>query len=352
LTLRNVKQTGYDDLVPGLKQAEAKEYYSHLGAKCAAFPGPLQSLNLPVQETPETAWDSPEKWLVISAQELKAQDDDTAVIQAAFDRAAREGKTTVCFPGGLSEGDIKFGGTLHIRGNIQRILGMNAAYRFTDAFAKSTLPLFSIETSAPICTVEQFVCFDYTHARFTMFAHQSRTTLVIKDFGFPECRAYRPGPEAGNLFIEDAAGTDFLFHKGQSVWMRQMNPESQKTMLMNEGANLWILGLKTENAGGVTVIKTTNGGSTELLGGMNYTSWNPPTGSDPMFVVEDASASFTIGGLSFRDDTLYKTVLRETRNGQVRELSVRDADSGGRGKAGIFALITAINPSFLPKQAH
>jgi hypothetical protein len=341
LTLRNVKQSGYDNLLPGLKQATRVEYYSHLGQKCGAFPGAVHTLNLPIEETPEVPWDAPEKWQVISAQALKAQDDDTAVIQEALDRAAQEGRTTVSFPGGLAEGEIKFGGTLHVRGNIRRIVGMNAAYRFTDAFAKSALPVFSIETSAPVCVVEQFVCFDYNHASFIMFAHESSSTLVLKDFGFPECQAYRAASAAGKVFIEDIAGTGFVFQKGQHVWMRQINPESQSTMLINDGAILWILGLKTENAGGVTVIKTTNGGCTELLGGMNYTSWDRPSGQDPMFVVEDSSASFTIGDLSFRNDKLYRTVLRERRASQTRELTVSEGDAGGRGDAGMFPLITA-----------
>lgn len=342
LTLRNVHQEGYTELLPGVKEAITREHFSHLGKKIATFPSsPARTLNLPVNETPDVPWDAAGKCLVISAEALKQQDDDTAVIQSAFDTAAREGRTTVCFPGGLKEGEIKFGGTIHVHGAIRHIIGMNAAYRFTDALAKSEEPVFSIETSSAVCTVEQFVCFDYSHARFTMFAHNSPTTLVIKDFGFPECRAYRAGSNAGDLYVEDVAGTDFVLKPAQHVWMRQMNPESQSTMILNEGATLWILGLKTENAGGVTVIRTTRSGKTELLGGMNYTSWDRPAGNDPMFDLEDSQGTFIIGALSFRDKPLYRAVLREKRGNQTQEVTVQEGDSGGRGNAGMFALLMA-----------
>jgi hypothetical protein len=59
-----------------------------------------------------------------------------------------------------------------------------------------------------------------------------------------------------------------------------------------------------------------------------------------MFVVEDAAASFTLGGVSFVREMGFETVLRETRSGITRDLSVRDAACGSRGHAGSFLLLT------------
>ena len=56
-----------------------------------------------------------------------------------------------------------------------------------------------------------------------------------------------------------------------------VNPEGNVPKITNVGGRLWILGIKTENIidfpdsdGTTTIIKTTGGGQTELLGGLIY----------------------------------------------------------------------------------
>jgi len=126
-------------------------------------------------------------------------------------------------------------------------------------------------------------------------------------------------------------------HPGQKAFFRQWNPESNKIALANNGGQLWILSLKTET-GGATVIKTTNGGRTELLGGLNYSSWTPLPEKQPMFIVEDSVASFTIGQISFDSKRGYNVVIRETRKGETKELTVKDGQAGPNNS---FNLITA-----------
>lgn len=49
------------------------------------------------------------------------------------------------------------------------------------------------------------------------------------------------------------------------MWARQINIEYDGTKVVNDGGNLWILGIKTEPKG--TIIESKNGANTELLGG-------------------------------------------------------------------------------------
>lgn len=66
--------------------------------------------------------------------------------------------------------------------------------------------------------------------------------------------------------------------------MRYVNPETNQDHrntrpeaqwhLKNDGGQLWILGIKTEGPG--TNITTCNGGRTELLGGLVYSSGGAP----------------------------------------------------------------------------
>jgi len=61
-----------------------------------------------------------------------------------------------------------------------------------------------------------------------------------------------------------------------------------------------------------------------------------------MFIVEDAVASFTIGQISFDSKRGYNAVIRETRRGETKELTVKD---GQAGPGNSFNLITAGRPA-------
>ena len=87
----------------------------------------------------------------------------------------------------------------------------------------------------------------------------------------------------------------------------------------NDGGTLWILGYKTE--GGGTLLETTGGGRTEVLGGFSYTVGQSLP--DPMFVVNNARASFTFSEVCFTDKP-FQTIVAETRGGQTKTLSHND----------------------------
>ena len=350
LLLRDVKHSGYkklvkNDGVPDIEGEAVEEYVSHRPANAhSAFPSPCRTLRLPIEETPEAPWDPPEQWLVVDPAALAANDDDTAVLQAAFDAAAKEGKTTVCIPGALKEGQIRFGASVRVHGPVRRIIGMDTTLKVTEAFRTSSKPMFRIQDlTSDVLVIERFTVVEWAKGnKFTWVEHATPKTLVMRDIGSMSRDAlpYVAAANAGKLFVENSCSALWHIRKGQKVWMRQINPETNGIGITNEGGDLWILSLKTEN-GGATVIRTTAGGRTELLGGLNYSSWPPIRPKQPMFVVENAAASFSIGGMSFVKDRGFETVLRETRGGETRDLSVRDADAGGRGHAGAFPLITA-----------
>ncbi len=352
LLLRDEKQSGYGKLVkndgiPDVEGQAVEEYISHPPKSAhSAFPSARRTLRLPVEETPEAPWDPPDRWVVVSPHELKTKDDDTATIQAAFDQAAKEGKTTVCIPGGIKEGLIRFGDTIRVHGSVLRVIGMDTTLCVTAAFRTSGKPMLRIEDVAgDVVVVERFTVVEWAKGnKFAWVEHATPKTLVMRDIGSMSGDAlpYVATANAGKLFVENSCSALWRIRKGQKAWMRQINPETNGIGITNEGGDLWILGLKTEN-GSATVIKTTEGGRTELLGGQNYSSWPPIRPKQPMFVVENASACFSIGGLSFVKDRGFDIVLRETRDGGTRNLSVLDADSGGRGHAGAFPLITAFD---------
>ena len=124
---------------------------------------------------------------------------------------------------------------------------------------------------------------------------------------------------SGNkLFIEDVAGWRWCF-KNQQVWARQLNTEasseSGKNNIDNNGADLWILGLKTERD--VPIITTMNGGRTELLGGFLYGNRPIPDGTVG-FLNQESSQSLVWAG----NNSAFKPYVREIRNGASKDLSL------------------------------
>ena len=68
----------------------------------------------------------------------------------------------------------------------------------------------------------------------------------------------------------------------------------------------------------MTTITTRNGGKTEVLSGLQYPAREVPS-TAPLFIVENASASFSYGTESFWIGGDYQIQVRETRGGLTRE---------------------------------
>jgi len=113
------------------------------------------------------------------------------------------------------------------------------------------------------------------------------------------------------LFLEDVCCGAFNFDH-QTVWGRQLDPETTEVHVANNGGKVWILGLKTEKPS--TIIRTTGGGQTELLGASIY-PYSLIDRSIPAFVCVDSGQSLVYG--TSQD---YEVNVQETRGGVTRSL--------------------------------
>jgi hypothetical protein len=126
----------------------------------------------------------------------------------------------------------------------------------------------------------------------------------------------------GDLFLEDVVGR-FHFQPGQKVWARWLNPETnfeqrQKTPesqwhLINEGADLWLLGITTEGPGPVLITK--RGGRSEILGGLMYSSGGAREQTQPAFVFDGGTGNVSITEANF-GNTAYATLVRVLEGGK------------------------------------
>lgn len=120
--------------------------------------------------------------------------------------------------------------------------------------------------------------------------------------------------DGGNLFLEDVVSNprQNWVITGSNVWARQWNPENEGTHIINNGANLWVLGLKTERGG--TLVETLNGGRTEVLGGFSYTTTAGALA--PTFVFKDSAGSITFREICFNSNPFREIVRDYSPRGQ------------------------------------
>jgi hypothetical protein len=108
---------------------------------------------------------------------------------------------------------------------------------------------------------------------------------------------------------------------------RQLNAKGgTEPLVVNSGANLWLMGMKTE---GQQTIISTIGGATELLGALLYPLNNVPP-EIPAFVNDGGSVSLSYA-ISNYHPVAYPTQMLERRAVEWRELLRCDVPGRGYG---------------------
>lgn len=313
LLVRNTTTSGYQAAILNETSTVAEptigEFVS--GGVTSQFSSPMQTLNLPIKETPDVPWDDPSTtpWANVVSYGAIPNDgqDDTVAIQAAID----SGRTTVYFP----VGGYNLQGTVLVRNNVRRVLGTEANV-IVGSESNPTNPGFKlVEGSSPVVVFERLQSGYYANPTFE---NASARTIVIRQSLNVSGRM----TGTGDVFLEDVSSnpsSNWTFNQ-QNIWARQFNVENQGTHITNNGGNLWILGLKTERGG--TLIDTKAGGKTEVLGGFAYTTTAAPNGqqNDPMFINNESSISISMAEINYGGGQNYTTYVQETRNGVTRNL--------------------------------
>jgi len=217
--LRDIKQSGYAGVVKDSKgqivgKEELTEWFDGKGQ--ALFPVEITSLRLPIEETPDVAWQTDlSKWTKVEP------DSDAEEIQEVIDSAAKTGKTTLYFPKGAKYRITK---PIRVHGSINRIIGMSNIVDVADPYDefKNGKDVFTFEDlSADTLVVERFLllggwkCPDHV----TMFENKSGKTIVLKDLGVAGItKKAEPG---GRWFIEDISPSrtsTLAVGKGEKIW--------------------------------------------------------------------------------------------------------------------------------------
>ncbi len=309
LYLRNVSINGYGTSV--LETTTPRDQPSRSLARLTDrqidehFTGPLShrfepqakgSLKLPIKQTPDQPLPPVSQWTNVTDFARLVKDGDwTAAIQAAVDA----GQPLVYFPP-----DLRYAITRDVvlRGKVRIFLGASpkTSIATPDSDRPEAAPAFVLDPALPTFTFHMLAT---RHIR-----HPAATRLILEHCNTGHVSA---SPGCGDLFIENAGGK-FRFGKHQRVWGRQLNPETKGIPeIVNDGATLWILGLKTEYLS--TQIVNRNGARTELLGGLMYPVHAVNDETLPMFINENSDISLVHAVSVYKKN--YKIYMHDTRDG-------------------------------------
>ena len=298
LNIVNVTSSGYGTVikssdgtktaVAGGSPAKIAHYSSH--TPYTAFPDTKTApLNLPIEETPDYHPGDPTLW---------ANASKFPSLQEAVDSGAE----VIYIPNGT----VQLDETLIIRGNLRKLMGMEASISRSDIFKGGSLIRFA-DGKHPEVIIE--------HLKMTgNLEHDSSRSLAIRH-GFITTVS-NTNKASGKLFIEDMIIKASELTAPLHVWARQLNVEGGELPVLwnNTGGTHWILGYKTENA--KPAMKITKGGSTEMFGAMFYLQSGKAKKDNPGIIIENAKATLSFACGSHR----YPVEVRETQKGVTKEL--------------------------------
>lgn len=249
---------------------------------------PHEHLQLAAKEVPEVTWGNlAQDWVNIVS--YGADPTGTEDAGPALQRAIDSGAKTVYLPGMAK---FYFNSETLIRGPVERIIGLEGRCHFGESalwrLVDESLP--AGQSAADTVVIERCSC--VSGGRAIPIIHESDRNLVVSSW----IGSHVIGRGSGEIYLEDFCGRLDIESPHHRVWCRQLNTESEGVMLTNNGAELWILGMKTEKIG--TVIHTLNVGKTDLCGCFVYSNrgWDQST---PAFLIEDSEVS--LSGLNERN---------------------------------------------------
>ncbi len=299
LYARDIRTKGYQSAIENrgeiIEESFIKEYISH--PVYSLFKSTNQSLNLPIEETPYYHDNDINNWANVK---------NYPSIQAAMN----SGKSTIYFP----MGRYKLNEAIEVPATVKKIVGFES---FINLNQKDLQAIITIAEDSREPLIIEGLLFGNT-----VIEHIAGRTLAMKHTKFGRNNKLKSYPESGKLFLEDVQ-MNLQVNKNQKVWARQLNSETLfdvKTKISNSGGQLWILGLKTEGKG--TVIETTDGGKTELLGTLIYPvrEFDESEREQAAFINKESSHSLIYSVSAYGAKRNYNIQVEETHKGETKKL--------------------------------
>ena len=296
----------------------------------AAVPVAGQGMSrLPIEETPVWCASGSSTGIRCFGAIGNGVNDDSSAIQRALDSGATEIRfepgrylmnSPVVIPSQVEHIDFGF---------CDLVAGIDLKQSDNEGFviagAAGDQPLF----------IERLFAWEQWCGKHCSFTHASCRTVCFQDMHTQTLKFYRNTVAGGKVFFDNVATTTGVIpgtHNhgrcavallGQLCWARQLNPERGEPMILNDGGDLVLMGYKSEDMG--VVIRTINGGRTEVLGGVI----NVGNTGEVAFVAEDAQQRITTVSQAWRSVGYHRVAIREIKQGQIHEIPSAELPSRG-----------------------
>jgi hypothetical protein len=274
--------------------------------------GAAETLRLPIVDTPIHPPSAElTQWVCVDDFGADGTDlkDDTAAIKAAIAHADETGKSVLCF---AAQGTYFAEGTFDLGGSIQHVIG---AASYLSPVKDKLLGFRLVDGPAHGLTFD-LLCRPLNPNITVTVENASSRDLVVRCL-----RSDLSATGPGRCFVEDACGRLKISHPQARVWVRQLNSEAKEAQANeNRSGTLWVLGMKSERT--PTLIGTYAGGSTEVLGTWAYViSKTAP--ENPLWIVDDARASFA-GIIQWHNQRkFYDVLVREIHDGKTHDFTIK-----------------------------
>ena len=275
---------------------------------------PTTILSLPVEDAPDAPAIDVAQWVSVKSFGAVENDnqDDTVAVQAAMN----SGASVVYFP----TGNYYLSDTITIGPAVKRVEGLNGDITLNAPLASENRPVWLIPPGS-----QAEVHLRGLNSSFSgpgqpgggvWIEQATANTLIVRDGDI----SYRNSVSGGKLFLENVVGTNMTF-TGQKVWARQLNPEgSGGTHIINDGGDLYILGLKTE--GSSRTLDNRRGARTAIMGGLIYPATAINDRTQPMITNNESSISFSLPESAYGDpNNAHAIWVRQTRNGVTTDFT-------------------------------
>ena len=276
--------------------------------------------HLPIKYPPEPPQDALKNWVRVENN----NEDATNAIRKAF----ASGASTIYFPHGI----YNISENIEVPKTVTRIVGMMSTIRSTPNRSpnfRRDVGFFAVASDGKPLTIEKLAFDNSELGAQVAVSVTGKRAVVLRDIVGAGVTTLKREKSGGEAFLENTCCGKIEIAGKNGVWARQLNTEGGGVRITNDGAPLWLLGIKTEQ--NCTILENKNGANSEIIGGLIYMV-QPTSATLPAFINENSRLQASYVEEVFNKNAAYKIHLLDIKNGVQRSIAAETLPPRGLGR--------------------
>lgn len=264
------------------------------------------------------------RWVGVTGATDQTPVDATSALQSALN----SGASTIY----LRHGTFWIAAPLHIPASVHRIIGMNSTLRvFPHRQPGFSLdePLLLVDTPGSPLQIERLAIDNSNQGAQLAIRHAGARPLLLRDIVSAGAILLDRIAQGGPAAVENVCCGPMRVAGPAPVTARQFDTEGGGVRVENAGAKLSIIGLKTEQES--TVVRTTRGGRTDIIGGLVYLVVAPSSQPLPIFVSQDSQVTASFAEEILQRGHGYRVYLHDDADGRIEDTAADTMPARGLG---------------------